>query len=139
MCIVFCYIIPSSANPTKLSSTFKQYVSSLLTNYLSVFDHFVGLTLKGLYLLITHIFMRNVSWNIYTWHVQAKSYQEVSAILLCLTDHLFCNLISYILSTTFMLKLFLVYLGIQIYLENQCIYIIYILYIVYIYIYYIIV
>ena len=35
---------PLSTNPTKWSNTLKQFP----TNYLSVFDHFVGLALKGL-------------------------------------------------------------------------------------------
>ena len=39
---------PLSANPTKRSNTLKQFVGNLLTNFLSVFDHFVKLTLKGL-------------------------------------------------------------------------------------------
>ena len=39
---------PLSANPTKWSNTLKQFVDSLPTNCLSVFDPFVGLTLKGL-------------------------------------------------------------------------------------------
>ena len=33
---------------TKWSDTFRQFVGKLLTNYLSVFDRFVGLALKGL-------------------------------------------------------------------------------------------
>ena len=37
-----------SANPTKWSNTLKQFVSKLPTNCLSVFDHFLGLVLKGL-------------------------------------------------------------------------------------------
>ena len=37
-----------SANPTKWSDTLKQFVGKLPTNCLSVFDHFVGLALKGL-------------------------------------------------------------------------------------------
>ena len=41
-------LYPLSANPTKLSNTLKQFVGNLLTNCLSVFDHFVGLALKGL-------------------------------------------------------------------------------------------
>ena len=39
---------PSSANPTKWSNTVKQFVGDLPTNCLSVFDHVVGLALKGL-------------------------------------------------------------------------------------------
>ena len=39
---------PLSANFTKWSNTLKQFVGNLATNCLSVFDHFVGLALKGL-------------------------------------------------------------------------------------------
>ena len=39
---------PLSANPTKCSNTLKQVGVNLLTNCLSVFDHFLGLALKGL-------------------------------------------------------------------------------------------
>ena len=39
---------PLSANPTKWSNTLKQLVGKLRSNYLSVFDHFVKLALKGL-------------------------------------------------------------------------------------------
>ena len=41
-------INPSSVNITKLSNTLKHFVGNLPTNCLSVFDHFVGLTLKAL-------------------------------------------------------------------------------------------
>ena len=37
-----------SANPTKWSNTLKQFIGKLPMNCLSVFDHFVGLALKGL-------------------------------------------------------------------------------------------
>ena len=39
---------PVNANITKWSNTLKQFVASLPTNCLSVFDHFVGLALKRL-------------------------------------------------------------------------------------------
>ena len=39
---------PLSANFTKWLNTLKQFVGNLPTNCLSVFDHFVGLALKGL-------------------------------------------------------------------------------------------
>ena len=39
---------PLSANPTKWSNTLKPFVGCSLTNFLSVFDHFEGLTPKGL-------------------------------------------------------------------------------------------
>ena len=39
---------PLSASFTKWSNTIKQFVGNLPTNCLSVFDHFVGLALKGL-------------------------------------------------------------------------------------------
>ena len=41
-------INPSSASPTKWSRILKQFVGNLSTNCLSVFDHFVGLVVKGL-------------------------------------------------------------------------------------------
>ena len=37
-----------NANFTKWSNTLKQFVGKLSTNCSSVFDHFVGLALKGL-------------------------------------------------------------------------------------------
>ena len=40
-----------SANPIKWSNTLKQFVGNLPTNCLSVFDHFMGLALKGLIFL----------------------------------------------------------------------------------------
>ena len=39
---------PLIANPIKWSTTLKQFVGKLPTNCLRVFDHFVGLALKGL-------------------------------------------------------------------------------------------
>ena len=39
---------PLTANPTKWPNTLKQFVAKLLTNFLSVFDHFVKLALKDL-------------------------------------------------------------------------------------------
>ena len=52
-CLVFClekqvkYLNPLSASRTKWSNTLKQFLGNL-PNCLSVFDHFVGLVLKGL-------------------------------------------------------------------------------------------
>ena len=43
-----CTFNPLGANPTNWSNTTKQFVGNLPTNCLSVFDHFVGLALKGL-------------------------------------------------------------------------------------------
>ena len=39
---------PLSGSPTKWSNTLKHFVGRLPTNCLSVFDHFVGLAVKGL-------------------------------------------------------------------------------------------
>ena len=47
---------PFSANPTRWSNTLKQFVGKLPTNYLSVFDHFLGLALKGLSVKVVLIF-----------------------------------------------------------------------------------
>ena len=43
---------PLSANATKWSNTLKQFAGKLPTNCLSVFDHFVGLVLKGLMMMV---------------------------------------------------------------------------------------
>ena len=43
---------PLSANPTKWSNTLRQFFGRLLTNCFSVFDHFVGLALNGLIVVI---------------------------------------------------------------------------------------
>ena len=42
---------PLSTNFTNWSNTLKQFIGKLPTNCLSVFDHFVGLALKGLRLM----------------------------------------------------------------------------------------
>ena len=46
--MLFKNVSPLSANHTKWSNTLKQFVGKLSTNCFSVFDHFVGLALKGL-------------------------------------------------------------------------------------------
>ena len=45
---VFFKLNPLSANPIKWSNTLKQFVGNLITNCLSMFDHFVKLAFKGL-------------------------------------------------------------------------------------------
>ena len=47
---------PLSASPIKWSNTLKQFVDKLSTNCFSVFNHFVGLTLKGVS-IITVVFI----------------------------------------------------------------------------------
>ena len=49
--ITVIIISPLSANPIKWSNTLKQFIGNLPTNFLSVFDHFVKLALKGLNIL----------------------------------------------------------------------------------------
>ena len=46
------FLNPFSADPTKWSSTLKQFVGKLPMNCLIFFDHFVGLVLKGLNILL---------------------------------------------------------------------------------------
>ena len=46
--ISWYHLNPLYAKITKWSNTLKQFVGNLPTNCLSVFDHFVGLALKGL-------------------------------------------------------------------------------------------
>ena len=61
--LIVLFLNPLSVNLTKWSKTFKQIVGNLPTNCLNVFDHFVGLALKGFTLL-----MHNVEkWQKHTW------------------------------------------------------------------------
>ena len=48
-------IILLSVNITKWSNALKQFVGKLPTNCLSVFGHFVGLVLNGLYIVVFQI------------------------------------------------------------------------------------
>ena len=66
---------PLSANPTKWSKTLKQFVGKLPTNCLSVFDHFVGLALKGLKIM-ENIFI--ISANL--WRRDFKIRYKFSAV-----------------------------------------------------------
>ena len=45
---------PLNTHPIKWSNKFKQFVGKLPTNCLNVFDHFVGLALKGLIWMNTY-------------------------------------------------------------------------------------
>ena len=60
---------PLSANFTKRSNTFKQFVGNMPTNCLSVFDHFVGLVLKGLKCYTINPFEPSVAFLIETSHL----------------------------------------------------------------------
>ena len=48
-------VVLRSANPTRWLNTLRQFVGKWPTNCLSVFDHFVGLALKGLTLNFRHL------------------------------------------------------------------------------------
>ena len=49
-----------SPSPTKWSNALKQFVSKLLKNCLSVFDHFLGLALKGFALSLVNHFTKTI-------------------------------------------------------------------------------
>ena len=69
---------PLSANFTKWSNILKQFVGKLPTNCLSVFDHFVGLALKGLRyseVIISQALFPNRKWYVSVWpHLQLHVY-----------------------------------------------------------------
>ena len=56
--------VPLSTNITKWSNTLKELVGNLLTNCLSVFDHFVRLALKGLSAIYTAIYYNGAECGI---------------------------------------------------------------------------
>ena len=64
------YLNPLSVNSTKWSNTLKQFVGNLPANWLSVFDHFVKLVLKGLNLcrklskVVSYIFLTITLFNL---------------------------------------------------------------------------
>ena len=87
---VMCSISPLSANPTKWSNTLNQF-GRLPTICLSIFDHFVGLVLKGLGLRLRKLVFVTVSiisisiyhisgfWEIFWQLADIKSKQDVLA------------------------------------------------------------
>ena len=66
---------PLSGNPTKWSNTLKQFVGNLLTNFLSVFDHFVRLALKGLSLFQYH---ETLMYWLYFYRWQTKQNTKIT-------------------------------------------------------------
>ena len=66
-----------SANPTKWSNTLKQFAANLLLNYLSVFDHFVGLALKGLRVSKSD-FLKEIKIHFFNILILIKSWQSES-------------------------------------------------------------
>ena len=65
-----------SANPTKWSNTLKQSVNKLPTTCLSVFDHFVGLALKGLTLIKSMTLKFQTCDTLKGWEVTSKKDQN---------------------------------------------------------------
>ena len=61
-------ISPLSANITKWSNTLKQFFGKLPANCLSVFDHFVGLVLKGLRIFTIHLQIYHFSTSLSVSH-----------------------------------------------------------------------
>ena len=74
------YLNPLSPNPTKWSNTLKQFVGKSPTNCFSVFDHFVGLTLKRLTNFFSTIYFY-IPWK-YLKTVRISDVFEGSAFLL---------------------------------------------------------
>ena len=60
--LVITLLKPLNANPKKWSNTLKQLNGKLLTNCLSVFNHFVGLALEGL--ILSHLINMQLTLNV---------------------------------------------------------------------------
>ena len=71
---------PLCANFTKWSKTLKQFVGKLPTNCLSMFDHFVGLALKGL--MKSFIFYAMHLCMSYSLDIQTKSSDHITSLYL---------------------------------------------------------
>ena len=78
MCI--CSINPLNANFTKWSNTLKQFIGNLPTNCLSVFDHFVGLVLRGLMFIESCCFFTFLKGNISCGHLLMIWSTEILAL-----------------------------------------------------------
>ena len=65
MALIFAFISSLSASFTKWLNTLKQFVGKLPTNCLRLFDHFVGLALKGWG--ITHLLGIDAIWQQIQW------------------------------------------------------------------------
>ena len=76
-----------SANITKWSNTIKQFVGKLPTNCLSVFDHFVGLTIKRLNSDLRAISKDQIKEKFF--NLVELSFKTESSIefLVCIPDH----------------------------------------------------
>ena len=71
-CINLAYFNFLSANPTKWPNTLKQFVGNLPTNFLSLFDHFAKLALKGLKATLQSSSLEQRVWNV----SQMKSHRK---------------------------------------------------------------
>ena len=79
--LVYHFTVPLSANPTIWSNTFKQFVGNLLTNCLSVFDHFVGLALKGLKFLNMRVLVCMITSGEFFATCKSQKSQNFRAII----------------------------------------------------------
>ena len=79
------YIIvnPLSANLTKWSNTLKQFVSNLPTNCLNVYDHFVGLALKGVSIVNTNLKKNQILGNNCNYNYNQITILQISNRKLC--------------------------------------------------------
>ena len=97
-------INPLNANSTKWSNTLKQFVGNLPTNCLSVFDHFVGLALKGLTrtqiptLLCryckTVILICSWKWKYRSFFLRCQSYLSFRTALMNELSSINCEIVS---------------------------------------------
>ena len=69
--ICISYFNHLSGDPTKWSNTLKQFVGNWPTNCLSVFDHFVGLVLKGLKTLLLKKIALNDANKMFVSHIDS--------------------------------------------------------------------
>ena len=101
---------PLSAKPTKWSNTLKQFVGKLATNCLSVFDHFVGLALKGLRFSLKVLAKINIKTFIRFELPIKRTKLKMSAsyhVLSCLHQHFFKSILRKDITKIFSLQLLL--------------------------------
>ena len=86
-----------SVNFTKWSNTLKQFVGTLPMNCLSVFDHFVGLALKGL--STAYWKMHNIQWKVCT-AIKSVQCMMKSVLNKIKTKHHIMHIVYHIIKST---------------------------------------
>ena len=121
------FINPLSTNPRKWSNTVNQFVGCQPTNCLSVFDHFMGLALRGLRdREVKNYFAKQWLSRKFYWYFNKKKVikkevvSQFKAMTLCSSLRVICNINYYDQTFRHFLTRSTKHLGSLIWLGNNC-------------------